>query len=95
MDNFDLNFLNICSEKCKDVILLDPYSPYKKDYNINVEKEITHDKIQLINNLKKNIESLKKYKKELKKKKINTEKKEKIQTKLISLTGRLKDEEKK
>ena len=94
MDNFDLNFLNKCSEKCKDVILLDPYSPYRKDYNINVEKEIIHDKIQLINNLKKDIESLKKYKKELKKEKnLTPKKRNKIQTKLIFLNNKLKKEQ--
>ena len=95
MDNFDLNFLNKCSDNCKDVILLDPYNPYKKEYNQNVKKDITLHRLQLIDNLKKNIESLKKYKKKLKKeKKLTPKRRQKIQTNLISLTNKLKDKEK-
>lgn len=86
MDDVDINILNKCSENCKDIVLLDPYSPYEKQYEKLIKQNVTTHKLDIINNIKNKIKLLKEQLKQ-------NNKKKKIIKNLKKLTDKLKYEE--
>lgn len=90
IDNLDINILNKCSKECKDIVLLDPYNPYINTYNELVKKDVTTDKLTIINDIKKKI---KLSKEELKQKNLEKNIRKETKEQFRKLKDKLKYEE--